>query len=101
MTILPAPLTGIYTAPHDVSHWGDARQLDGGTYASQFEDLIAEFVASIKEGRPFVADAWAGLRHMEIDAAITESIRTGKSVPIRRYMPEKGCTILTQTEMTS
>jgi predicted dehydrogenase len=82
---------------HDVSHWSDARQLDGGTYASQFEDLIAEFVASIKEQKPFVADGWAGLRHMEIDAAITESIRTGKSVPIRRYMPEKGCTILTLT----
>ena len=83
-----------------MTRWSDVRQLDGGTYATQFEDHIAEFVASIKERRPFVADGWAGLRHMEIDAAITESIRTGKSIPIRRYMPDKGHTILTLTETT-
>ena len=82
---------------HDVTRWSDVRQLDGGTYVTQFEDLIAEFVASIKERRSFVADGWSGLRHMEIDAAITESIRTGKAVPIRRYMPDKGHTILTLT----
>ena len=82
---------------HDVTHWSDARQLDEGTYGTQFEDLIAEFVASIRESRPFVADGWAGLRHMEIDAAITESIRTGKAIPVRRYMPDKGHTLLTLT----
>ena len=82
---------------HDVTRWSDARQLDGGTYVAQFEDHIADFVASIKERRPFVADGWAGLRHMEIDAAITESIKTGKSIPIRRYMPDKGHTLLTLT----
>ncbi len=81
----------------DVNHWSDARQLGGGTYVTQFEDLIAEFVASIKEGRPFVANGWAGLRHMEIDAAITESIRSGKPIPVHRYMPDKGHTIFTLT----
>ena len=84
-------------ASHDVTRWSDARQLDGGTYIAQFEDHIADFVAAIKEGRPFVADGWAGLRHMEIDAAITESIRTGKAIPVRRYMPNKGHTIFTLT----
>lgn len=82
---------------HDKTYWSDARQLDGGSYASQFEDLIAEFVASIKAERTFVADGWSGLRHMEIDAAITESIRSGQSIPIRRYMPDKGHTILSLT----
>ncbi len=81
----------------DVTYWSDARQLDGATYASQFEDLIADYVTSIKERRPFVADGWAGLRHMEIDAAITESIRTKKSILVHRYMPDKGHTILTFT----
>ena len=80
-----------------MTRWSDLRQLDGGTYGSQFEDHIAEFVASIKEGTAFVADGWAGLRHMEIDAAITKSIRTGKSISIQRYMPDKGHTILTLT----
>ncbi len=82
---------------HDVTRWSDARQLDGGTYTAQFEDHIAEFVASIRERRPFVADGWAGLRHMEIDAAITESIRTGKAISVHRYMPDQGRTIFTLT----
>jgi predicted dehydrogenase len=50
-------------------------------------DQIADFVASIREGRQYVADGWAGLRHMEIDAAITESIRTGKVVEVERHGP--------------
>jgi predicted dehydrogenase len=84
--------------PHnllDVTGWNEIPSLNRGTYFTLFEDLIAEFVASIKEQRPFVADGWAGLRHMEIDAAITESIRTGKPIPVRRYMPDKGHTINT------
>lgn len=48
---------------------------------------IADFVASIREGRQYVADGWAGLRHMEIDAAITESMRTGDIVPVQRHGP--------------
>ena len=75
------------------TRWDETLRLQRGSYFSLFEDLIAEFVACIKEGRAFVADGWAGLRHMEIDAAITESIRTGKPVPVERYMPEKGRTI--------
>ena len=81
----------------DVTHWSDAPRQDGGTYASLFQDLIADFVACVKERRPFIADGWAGLRHMEIDAAITESIRTGKPSPVRRYMPGKGHTLFTLT----
>ena len=48
---------------------------------------IADFVASIREGRQYVADGWAGLRHMEIDAAITESMRTGRPVAVVRHGP--------------
>jgi predicted dehydrogenase len=48
---------------------------------------IADFIASIREGRQYVADGWAGLRHMEIDAAITESMRTGDIVPVQRHGP--------------
>ena len=48
---------------------------------------IADFVASIREARQYVADGWAGLRHIEIDAAITESMRTGKPVLVPRHGP--------------
>ncbi len=47
----------------------------------------ADFIASIREGRQYVADGWAGLRHMEIDAAITESMRTGQIVRVQRHGP--------------
>jgi predicted dehydrogenase len=77
----------------EVTTWDDGLGLQAGTYYVLFEGLIEEFVACIKEKRPFVADGWAGLRHMEIDGAITESIRTGKPVRIERYRPEKGRTI--------
>lgn len=77
----------------EVTTWDDGLGLRGGTYPGLFEGLIAAFVSCIKERRPFVADGWAGLRHMEIDGAITESIRTGKPVRIERYMPDKGRTI--------
>jgi predicted dehydrogenase len=82
--------------PHnslDITHWNDLSRTDRGTYVALFEDLIADFVDSIKTQRPFVADGWAGLRHIEIDAAITDSIRSGKPIPIQRYMPENGRTI--------
>jgi hypothetical protein len=48
---------------------------------------VADFVASIREDRQYVADGWAGLRHMEIDASITESMRTGKPVTVPRHGP--------------
>ena len=78
----------------EVTTWDDGLGLQGGTYYALFEGLIEEFVACIKEKRPFVADGWAGLRHMEIDGAITESIRTGAPVKVDRYMPEEGRTLL-------
>ncbi|MBI1930601.1 Gfo/Idh/MocA family oxidoreductase [Candidatus Poribacteria bacterium] len=80
----------------DVTHWNEFPRTDRGTYSTQFSDLIADFVASIRERRPFVADGWAGLRHIEIDAAITESIMTGKPISVQRYMPDKGRTIFTR-----
>ncbi|MBI3944488.1 MAG: Gfo/Idh/MocA family oxidoreductase [Armatimonadetes bacterium] len=67
--------------------------IEQGGYPALFTHHIAEFVDSIKEHRPFDADGWAGLRHMEIDAAISESILTGRPVKVDRYMPEKGRTI--------
>jgi predicted dehydrogenase len=79
----------------DETHWNETHKIDRGTYWTLFEGLIADFVASIKERKPFVADGWAGLRHMEIDGAITESILTGRPIPIQRYMPDKGHTIFT------
>ena len=63
------------------------------TYLTLFDEHITDFVDSIKEGKPFDADGWAGLRHMEIDGAIGDSIITGKPVKVERYMPEKGHTI--------
>lgn len=63
------------------------------TYLTIFQEHIDDFINSIKEGRSFDADGWAGLRHMEIDGAIGESIITGKPVKVERYMPEKGYTI--------
>ncbi|MCZ6676754.1 MAG: Gfo/Idh/MocA family oxidoreductase [Candidatus Poribacteria bacterium] len=81
----------------DVTHWNETTRLQRSSFDTLFDDLIAEFVACIKEQRPFVADGWAGMRHIEIDAAITESITTGQPVRVRRYMPEQGHTILTMT----
>ena len=66
------------------------------TFLTLFDEHIAEFVGSIKEGKPFDADGWAGLRHMEIDAAISESIVTGQPVKVERYLPEKGHNIFTK-----
>ena len=57
------------------------------------EQHRADFVESIKEHRPFVADGWAGLRHMEIDAAISESLVTHHPVKVERYKPENGRTV--------
>lgn len=74
----------------DVTHWQETSHVKPATYHRIFEDLIADYVASIDDGRPFVADGWAGLRHVEIDAAITESMRSGKPVRVARYLPDKG-----------
>ncbi|MBI3946441.1 MAG: Gfo/Idh/MocA family oxidoreductase [Armatimonadetes bacterium] len=57
---------------------------------------MTDFVESIKEHRPFVADGWAGLRQMEIDAAINESIMTGEPIKVERYKPEQGRTVFTE-----
>jgi len=74
----------------DTTVYDEARTVRRCSYVAIFEDLIADYVASIREGRAFVADGWAGLRHMEIDAAITESARSGKPVKIERYLPDMG-----------
>ena len=55
---------------------------------------IADFIASIRENRRYVADGWAGLRHMEIDASITESIRTGKPVAVMKNGPADAAALL-------
>ena len=74
----------------DVTHWQETSHVKPATYYRLFEDLIADFVASIREQRPFVADGWAGLRHIEIDAAITNSIRTRRPVKVERYQLDRG-----------
>lgn len=63
------------------------------TYQTLFEQVIFDFVQSIKEGRPFDADGWAGLRHMEIDAAISQSLLEHQPVKVERYQPDKGRTV--------
>ena len=70
--------------------------IDQPTYASLFTEHIAAFVDAIHTGKPFAADAWAGLRHVEIDAAISESITTGQPVRVERYMPGEGRTIFSE-----
>ena len=77
----------------ETSGWNDDLQLFKSTFQTLFEKTIGDFVASIREGGPFVADGWAGLRHMEIDAAITESCRAGRPVRVERWMPEYGGTL--------
>ena len=79
----------------DATVWSQDTDLRRGTYGTLFEDLVEGFVGSIIEKRPFEADGWAGLRHMELDAAITESISSGKAVSVERYRPEKGYTLAT------
>ncbi len=69
----------------DATVWSQETDLQRGTYGTLFEDLIEDYVGSITEKRPFEADGWAGLRHIEIDAAITESIHTGKPEKVERY----------------
>lgn len=73
--------------------WNDDLQLHKSTFQTLFELHIEDFVASIREGRPFVADGWAALRHIEIDAALTESCQTGKPICVERWMPEHGETL--------
>lgn len=77
----------------EVTRWDETPRTSRGSYGGLFDDLISDFVASIREGRPFVADGWAGLRHMEIDAAITGSVRTGRPVSVVRHRPDQGRTI--------
>lgn len=76
--------------------FNDQGSLRPSAFYGLFDEHIAEFVASIKDGKPFDADGWAGLRHIEIDGAIGESIVTGRPVQVERYMPEMGRTIFTQ-----
>ena len=77
-------------------HFDEQGSIRQPGYPSLFEEHITEFVDALKEGRPFDADGWAGLRHVEIDGAIGESILTGKPVKVERYMPEKGRTLFSE-----
>jgi len=70
--------------------WDDHLQIHKSTYQTLFDLHIADFVAAIREHQPFVSDAWAALRHIEIDAALTESCQTGKPARVDRWMPEHG-----------
>jgi len=73
--------------------WTDERQLDSSTFQTLFDVLVSDFMDAIKNGAPFAADGWAGLRHIEIDAAISESIAIAEPIHIERYLPEYGQTI--------
>jgi predicted dehydrogenase len=77
----------------EVTRWSDERQLDRSTFQTLFDVWVSDFMDSIKNGVPFDADGWAGLRHIEIDGAISESIATARPIPIERYLPEYGHTI--------
>lgn len=93
--------------PHPGQAFGSAGELEhftplGPTGYANAEPVflaaqVADFVASIREGRQYVADGWAGLRHMEIDAAITESMRTGKIVKVQRHGPADAAPFIGRT----
>ena len=68
--------------------FNEARTLRRCSYLTIFDTVIADYVAALRDGTPFAADGWAGLRHIEIDASITESIRTGEPAPVERHHPE-------------
>lgn len=74
--------------------WSEETALERSSYYSIFDQLIADFVDSLDTKTPFDADGWAGLRHIEIDAAITESLLTGRPVKVERFMPEQGHTVV-------
>jgi len=77
----------------EITRWTDETALDRSSYQTLYDGVIADFVESINKGCPFDADGWAGLRHIEIDAAVTQSIESHQPVHVERYMPEKGRTV--------
>lgn len=84
----------------ETTRYEESRTVRRSSYQTIFDELIADYVASIREHRAFVADGWAGLRHIELDAAITESIRAGKSVALEPYAPGRGLTVFDGMEKT-
>lgn len=77
----------------EITRWSDESQLARSTFQTLFDVLVSDFMDSIRNEVPFDADGWAGLRHIEIDGAIGESISTARPIPIERYLPEYGHTI--------
>jgi len=77
----------------EVTRWSDESRLDRSAFQTLFDVWVSDFMNSIKNGLPFDADGWAGLRHVEIDGAISESIDTARPIPIERYLPKYGHTI--------
>jgi predicted dehydrogenase len=57
------------------------------TYGKIFAQSIAQFIEAVKGTTDSYADGMDGLRHMEIDAAITESMNTGQPVKVEHYQP--------------
>ncbi len=61
------------------------------TYSRMFGESLAQFVQAVKGEVGTYADGLDGLRHMEIDAAMTESMDNGgKPVKVERYLPTNG-----------
>ena len=50
------------------------------SYAESFADSVARFVESVLEGRPAPVTGEDGLAVLQLDAAITEAMRTGRAV---------------------
>jgi predicted dehydrogenase len=55
------------------------------TYTGLFAQSIAQFVRAVRGETNQYASGLDGLRHMEIDAAMTESAKTGVPVRVQRY----------------
>ncbi len=55
------------------------------TYSRIFAESIANFIGAVKGEVATYATGLDGLRHMEIDGAMTESMNTGKPVKVDRY----------------
>jgi len=82
----------------ETTHYDEARTLRRTSYLTIFDELIADFVDAVRGKRSFVADAWAGLRHIELDAAITDSIRSGRGVDVQCFSPGNGATVFDPTD---
>lgn len=62
------------------------RELPPCSYSESFDCSIAEFVEAVRRGEPGPVTGDDGFAAMRLDAAIVESVRTGRAVPLHRLV---------------